>query len=348
MLARDDVVWCYKTFLNREPESAEVVDGWLKRRIDFRQMVHEFEQSTEHQKLRVERRSVVELPVQIAGQGWIPYVPKPPFFGPADGKFMQHSMCVAEDFMHPRFSEICGYINYPFRFHRKLWEWVFVIHHLLKSGVVKDGARGLVFGVGAERLPAYFASRGASIVATDAPEEIGEANGWKESGQHSANLANLFHADLIDEDAFSRNVRYEPCDMNNISEHLTGFDFNWSSCCFEHLGDLEAGMQFVVNAVEKTLRVGGVAVHTTEFNMSSDDETLASGPTVIYRHRDIRELVDRLRSRGHEVDELRISPGSHPLDYHVDMPPFRQDPHIKLMCDRFVTTSIGIVVRRGR
>src|SRR5262249_52554715 len=156
------------------------------------------------------------------------------------GPFMRHSMCVAEDFMHPRFAEICDAFKYPFHFHRKLWEWVFVIHHLLKSGIVKEGARGLVFGVGAERLPAYFASLGASIVATDAPEEIGEAHGWKASGQHSNNLANLWYADLIAEAEFSRRVAYEPCDMNDIPPHLTGFDFNWSSCCFEHLGDLEA------------------------------------------------------------------------------------------------------------
>lgn len=33
---------------------------------------------------------------------------------------------------------------------------------------------GLVFGFGRKRLPAYFASRGLSIAATDAPVEIGE------------------------------------------------------------------------------------------------------------------------------------------------------------------------------
>ncbi|WP_230943991.1 hypothetical protein [Burkholderia vietnamiensis] len=345
MLTREDVVWCYKTFLNRDPESVEVVDGWLERCQDFRQLAHAFEESTEHQKLLI--KPAAAAPVEANPQGWIPYVPRPPFNG-AHGEFLPFSMCVADDFMHPRFMEICDAIKHRFQFHRKLWEWVFVTHHLLESGAVKSGARGLVFGVGAERLPAYFASLGASIVATDAPQEIGEANGWSATGQHSAELENLLYRDLIDEDGFRRLVSYEHCDMNHIPDHLTGFDFNWSSCCFEHLGDLDAGMDFVVNAVEKTLRVGGVAVHTTELNMSSDDETLASGHTVIYRRRDLRALVERLRDRGHEVEELRFSHGSHPLDFHVDMPPYRHDPHIKLMYDRFVVTSVGIVVRRGR
>ncbi|MCL4627499.1 hypothetical protein [Burkholderia multivorans] len=348
MVTREDVIWCYSTFLNRAPESNEVVEEWRKRCRDFRDLARAFQESTEHQNLIIARSNSVPAhdPAEPA-QGWIPYVPRPPFLRPATSEFLPFSMCVADDFMHPRFMEICDAIKHRFQFHRKLWEWVFVIHHLLKSGAVKKGARGLVFGVGAERLPAYFASLGASIVATDAPEEIGEANGWKATGQHSAELNALLHRDLIDESEFRARVSYEQCDMNHIPDHLTGFDFNWSSCCFEHLGDLEAGMDFVVNAVEKTLRIGGVAVHTTELNMSSDDETLASGHTVIYRHRDLKNLVERLRSRGHEVEELRVSPGSHPLDFHVDMPPYRHDPHIKLMYDRFVTTSVGIVVRRG-
>lgn len=107
-------------------------------------------------------------------------------------------------------------------------------------------------------------------------------------------------------------------------------------------------MQFVVNAVEKTLRVGGIAVHTTEFNASSNDPTVAEGGTVIYRLRDIEELVARLRDRGHEVQPFVIGPTAHALDYHVDVPPYQHDIHLKLLLTGYVTTSVGLVVRRGR
>lgn len=278
-----------------------------------------------------------------------PYTPLPPFTHESHAReFMSFSTCSAADFFHPRFQEICGLINRSFTFHRKLWEWVFIIHHLTQSQQVRRGARGLVFGVGSERLPALFAKMGARIVATDAPEDMGASSGWKNTGEHSSNLSQIRYTDIIDGDVFDDLVTYETCDMNHIPDHLTGFDFNWSSCCFEHLGDIEAGMQFVINAVEKTLRIGGVAVHTTEFNLSSDEHTLESGPTVIYRRRDIQELVDRLRDRGHEVQEFRTSPDSHPLDYHVDAPPFKHVPHLKLILDKFTTTSVGIVVRRGK
>ena len=136
--------------------------------------------------------------------------------------------------------------------------------------------------------------------------------------------------------------------MNNIEPDLVDFDFNWSSCCFEHLGSIEAGLQFVVNAVEKTLRVGGIAVHTTEYNLSSNDATVESGDTVIFRNRDILELVNRLRDRGHIVQPLVVAPNSHHLDFHIDMPPYLHNPHLKLLLWSHVATSAGIVVRRGR
>ena len=164
--------------------------------------------------------------------------------------------------------------------------------------LVQPGSRGLVFGVGSERLPALFASLGANIVATDAPTEVGEADGWAETGQHFSSLAQIRYPEIVAGEVFDANVSYRTCDMRDIPAELSGFDFNWSSCCFEHLGSLDAGMDFVIAAVENTLRSGGIAVHTTEFNLTSNEHTVTEGPTVIYRRRDIDELVRRLRDRG--------------------------------------------------
>ena len=276
-------------------------------------------------------------------------IPNPPFSGPPpEAPFMAFSTCSASDFLHPRFQEICGLIRHPFLWQRKLWEWTFVIHHLLESGVVKPGSRGLVFGVGNERLPALFAGMGASIVATDAPVDVSEKWGWNASGQHATALNEMRYPEIVDGSVFDANVTFQTCDMNNIHPELHGFDFNWSSCCFEHLGDLEAGIQFVINAVEKTLRVGGVAVHTTEFNLSSNDKTVESGVVSIYRRRDLEDLAERLRSRGHTVKPFIVAPNSYYWDFHVDLPPYKANPHLKLVLSEYVATSAGIVVRRGR
>lgn len=265
----------------------------------------------------------------------------------AQGAFMAHSTCSAADFFHAQYAPTCAMIGHAPALHRKLWEWAFIIHKLRASGVVRPGARGIVFGVGQERLPALFASLGAAIVATDAPPAIGIGTGWQSSNEYSDSVEKLRCPDIVANAMFDERVAFRFCDMTRIDPDLTGFDFAWSSCSFEHLGSLEAGLQFVIDSVEKTLRPGGVACHTTEFNLSSDEATLSEGPTVIYRRRDILELVERLTALGHDVEPFRIAPDAHVLDFHVDVPPYAQNPHLKLeMMGKFVTTSAGIVIRK--
>ena len=275
------------------------------------------------------------------------YVPMANVRSTSSEAFMRYSTCSAADVLHQRYAEICAMLQHPCDWHRKLWEWVFIVHHLVEAGVVAPGSNGLVFGVGTERLPALFASLGATIAATDAPGDVGESQGWIETGQHVGSLERIRYPEIVDREVFDANVSFATCDMRDISPDLTGFDFNWSSCCFEHLGSLAAGMDFVVNAVEKTLRPGGIAVHTTEFNLSSNDQTVTEGATVIYRQRDIEELIARLRDRGHTVKEFVVAPASHHWDFHVDTPPYTSKVHLKLLLERYVTTSAGIVIERG-
>jgi hypothetical protein len=262
------------------------------------------------------------------------------------GEFMRYSTCSSADFFHPRYRELCELIGIPVIFNRKMWEWVCIVHTLLTAGVLAEGKCGLAFGVGREPLPALFARFGATVVATDAPDDIAVATGWKIGDQFSGSVEHLRYPEIVSDDVFARKVSHRPCDMNAISADLSGFDFTWSSCSFEHLGSLEAGIQFVINSVEKTLKSGGIACHTTEFNLSSETETMESGPTVIYRRKDMEELVDRLRARGHTVKPFAIAPDSHFLDYYVDAPPFGSNPHFKLLLEKFVATSVSIIVQR--
>jgi SAM-dependent methyltransferase len=273
------------------------------------------------------------------------YLPQPSHWS-ADKPFLPFSTCSAADFIHPQYATLCEQLQHPVQFHRKLWEWVFVLHHLEQQGMLKPDMRAVGFGVGQERMPSLFASRGVEVVATDAPPEIGRSSGWTATGQHSDSLKELYYSTLVSRDVFDVKVSHRFCDMNAISDDLTGFDFTWSCCSFEHLGSLEAGMKFVINSVEKTLKPGGVAVHTTEFNLSSNDETIDKGHTVLYRARDMEELVSRLRDLGHEVQPFVVAPDSHFLDFHVDLPPYADAPHLKIKFGRHVTTSAGLVIRK--
>jgi len=62
--------------------------------------------------------------------------------------FPAYSTPVASDFSQPRFLEMCRLMGLPPKYHRKLWEWTFILHELIEAGVIKEGSRGLGFGVG--------------------------------------------------------------------------------------------------------------------------------------------------------------------------------------------------------
>lgn len=289
------------------------------------------------------------LKEQIHATRHMTYAPNPELEqSQPDSPFMQYSNCQASDFFHPRYIQLCKLIDQRPRLHRKQWEFIYVLHKLLEFDALQVGARGLVFGVGHEPLPAVFAAMDINVTATDAPLELAGTVLWANSNEYSSAVEGLIYPNIVPDDKLRKHVTHDFCDMNAIDPKFNNYDFNWSSCCFEHLGSIESGLQFMINAVENTLKVGGVAVHTTEYNVASDSDTLEAGDTVIFRHRDMVELVQRLRDRGHEVEAFHIGPAAHTLDFHVDAPPYSGDVHLKLQLASYVTTSVGLAVRRGK
>ncbi len=229
--------------------------------------------------------------------------------------------------------------------HRKMWEWLFIAEALRERGLLTAGRRGVGFGVGQEPLVALFADAGCEVVATDQPLESAVASGWTDSeSEWAGGLEHLNEAGLCAADAFAQRVTFRPVDMNALPTDLTGFDFAWSSCALEHLGTLEAGMDFVVASLG-CLRPGGVAVHTTEYLVSSNHDTVEAGGTVFYRRRDIENLVARLRRAGHEVD-MDYTLGATPDDEHVDVPPYT-DVHLRTELAGYVTTSLALIVTKA-
>ena len=136
-------------------------------------------------------------------------------------------------------------------------------------------------------------------------------------------------------------------DMNDLADDLGEFDLVWSSCAIEHLGSPEAGLEFVLRTAE-LLRPGGVAVHTTEFELTTRDETADYGHCAVYRRDDFEALARRLAERGFEIDlNLYVSLAT-PVDRFVAVPPYpATDPaHLKLQIFDSVSTSYGLAIRR--
>ncbi|HSV37268.1 MAG TPA: class I SAM-dependent methyltransferase [Nocardioidaceae bacterium] len=264
-----------------------------------------------------------------------------------DGRFpdaVRSRLCTSAQFAEPWFDEWCQAMNEPNVAHRKVWEFTYIAHVLDTMGMLEPGKRGLGFGVGREPLISAFAHRGVEVLATDLEPTSSEALGWVRSDQHAHTVEDMLRPGVCDPDQFRKLVSWRAVDMRNIPADIQGYDFCWSACAFEHLGSLAEGLDFVENSVA-ALRPGGIAVHTTEFNVESDDETIESGPTVIYRKRDLRAFKERMEAKGHEVAAFDFSRGEGLLDKYVDVPPYKEEPVLRFWYAQHVLTSVAVVVR---
>ncbi|MGH9134135.1 MAG: class I SAM-dependent methyltransferase [Ilumatobacteraceae bacterium] len=235
-------------------------------------------------------------------------------------------------------------------YHRKSWEWCYIMQGLERHGVLGTGQRVLGFGVGHEPIVAAIAALGARVTATDQPSE--QAGAWSASGQHAAELDAIRRPSICPDDRFTELVSFEPVDMTSIPLHLHGYDGLWSSCAFEHLGSPDSGFDFVVSAID-CLRRGGVAMHTTELDCADHVELAVQGSVdagdyvCFYRARDLRQLVRRLRTAGHRVRCNYHVSSSHPAEKKIDKQPYTHDPHMRLWVGDRVVTSFGLEIVKG-
>lgn len=257
-------------------------------------------------------------------------------------------LCKSVDFQSDWYRKWSTEIHEESRLHRKQWEYNYILQALYERGCFEKGKRGLGFAVGTEPLPAVMASYGCEVVATDLDYATGRSLGWESGAQLCNGLNSLNRRSICADDVFQENVKFRPVDMNAIPSDLEDFDFNWSSCSFEHLGSIHRGLSFL-RAELNTLKPGGWAVHTTEFNVSSENQTITEHRnTVIFRRSDILAFTDWARKEGHYVEQLDFSLGNQPADFFVDLPPYRPEPHIRLLLNGYVVTSIGLIIRKNK
>jgi 2-polyprenyl-3-methyl-5-hydroxy-6-metoxy-1,4-benzoquinol methylase len=229
---------------------------------------------------------------------------------------------------------------------RKFWEWCAIAQVLDERCMLRTGVRGLGFAVGREPLSSHFAARGCQILATDLEPRASAAE-WISSSQHAESKEMLFQPLLVNRSIFDSRVAFQSADMRTLEGLSIGYDFIWSSCALEHLGTLDAGIDFILKSAE-LLSPRGVAVHTTEFNVLSNDLTIEQGGNVIYRRRDFLMLKQTLESRGLNLVSLNFDTGDHQFDIDFDKPPYMESgkPHLKLDIGGHVSTSFLLIIER--
>ena len=255
------------------------------------------------------------------------------------------------DLQSPCFRSWLDRMRRPWIPHRKFWEFAYIAQALAERGRLGPGRCGLGLAVGSEPLPALFASLGCQIVATDQPPTRA-ASGWAQLGMHATGPEKLNRDGICPDVAFARLVSFRFLDMNTLAADLEGFDFLWSSCAIEHLGSIERAIQHVRRAM-RCLAPGGVAVHTTELNLTSDIRTIEERDTVILRERDLRRMAALLEEDGHRIGPLDFEPEP----CRTDLPPydravyeawFNRLPCLRLRIGEFNATSFGFVVEKGQ
>lgn len=257
--------------------------------------------------------------------------------------------CCQDDFEKEYFIRIQKELGWKDkRYHRKIWEFVFIADALEKNGMLKEGMNGLGFAVGEEPLPSYFASKGVNILATDLGIEGKTADVWAKTGQNaSGDVSRLHKKDIISKEDFIAKVKYMDLDMNHIPEEIGQYDFCWSSCAIEHVGGLSLSKEFMKNMI-KVLKPGGIAVHTTEFNIWSNDETIEDGYSVIWRRRDFEELQEWMEDNGCEMSLSFVRPQKD-ADTFLPLPPYDNGDernHLNLLVGNFASTSYGLIIKR--
>jgi len=280
------------------------------------------------------------------------------------------AICTASDLDAAWHRNLCALIGATNPLLRKLWEWTYSLKVFWDLGVFQRRGSGLGFGCGSEPMASLCANFAEHVLVTDAPPHVIDGKGWSDTNQHTAELSDARFPAMapgVDLDAV---LDFEFVDMNAIPEHLYDrFDFVWSSCALEHLGSKRAGLAFIANSL-RCLKPGGVAVHTTEYDLSGTS-TIDHWDTVLFNQNDfeqvlpdmVRELEEEQPGRSYELMPLKLERGQAFLDGYVDIPPYSyhpspnagfhpdQDtnygyPMLNLSVDGFPCTSIAVVIRR--
>jgi len=124
--------------------------------LRFRRLLHglnpftrraEFEARTHRRLGQIEERqreillllSKLSLPPAEAWSGLPPLIAG----GPGANVFPYSTLCRQDSFHHPSFSHWTRTLGQGLRYHRKLWEFVFICQALWERGAIREGARGL-------------------------------------------------------------------------------------------------------------------------------------------------------------------------------------------------------------
>lgn len=261
-------------------------------------------------------------------------------------------VCDAADWFDP---EILGIIQNelqePPRFHRKQWEFALIFLALRKYGLLEPDKLGLCVGGGKERLLYSIARRIRQLVVTDLYDTDTTWDCAKtDDPDHFIKTDKPFPVD----DAKLRALRM---DMRQLEFPDNSFDFCYSSCSIEHIGDYPDFLRHL-QEVHRVLKEGGIYVFTTELHFG--DETIKDPNNFVFSPAYLRDLIAANPLAPDQQPDVSLAPhrANFPLPSnikhlifsgkkHLGNDLMQEYPHLILLRGKHPFTSVSLILRKN-
>lgn len=260
-------------------------------------------------------------------------------------------ICDAADWFDTEFhSIIINELKESPRFHRKQWEFAMIFLALKKLGMLNANMTGLSLGGGNERVLYSIAQHVNKLIVTDLydADTTWDCAKTKDPDEY-IKASKPFDVDDSKIKALRMDMRYLDFEDNT-------FDFCYSSCAIEHIGDFEDFVRHL-DEVYRVLKEDGVYVFTTELKIGSD--TIKDENNFVFSSSYINEIfkstklttdVDADVNLAHHEINVPLPSNIKNLCYNNEDSfidgMMKNYPHVVLLRGKYPFTSIQFVMRK--
>ena len=262
-------------------------------------------------------------------------------------------LCDAADWFDTEFQQVIKSELKEFpRFHRKQWEFAMIFLALRRLGYLNEYSTGLSMGGGNERVLYSVARYVKKLFVTDL---YSDATGWDCARTDDPNDFIRTSKPFEVDDSKIEALRM---DMRDLQFEDNTFDFCYSSCAIEHIGDYDDFIKHF-NEVNRCLKDGGVYVLTTEFQFG--DKTIKDENNYIFSPNYLKEILSNINLS--IINEPIVSLSEHeanlPLPVNVnklfktgsienEKDNFPIYPHLLLLRGKYPFTSISFILKKEK
>ena len=260
-------------------------------------------------------------------------------------------ICDAADWFDTEFhSTILNELREPPRFHRKQWEFAMIFLALKKLGYMNENMTGLSLGGGNERVLYSIAQHVKKLIVTDLYDENTTWDCAKTNDPDEyIKVSKPFDVD-------DSKIKALRMDMRYLDFEDKTFDFCYSSCAIEHIGDFEDFVRHL-DEVYRVLKEDGVYVFTTELEIGSN--TVKDQNNFIFSSSFLNEIFSSIKLTP-DVD-VDVNLAHHeintPLPSNIKNLCYNSEesfidgimksyPHVVLLRGKYPFTSIQFVMRK--